>query len=82
MPGRDGTGPLGQGPRTGRGFGGRYCGRGYRNFANRFGFGPNQVANLSPQEEASLLKEDAKAIEEELKRINQRIDELEKNQNK
>ncbi len=34
MPGRDGTGPLGLGPRTGRGLG--YCGRG---FASRFGFG-------------------------------------------
>ena len=107
MPGRNGTGPLGQGSMTGRGFGNcnpnnvsrgvnrnhgsgyglgkgsgrgfrQNCGWGFRKFGNWFGFGQNPNTDLSPKEEANLLKENAKAVEEELKRINQRIDELEK----
>ena len=54
MPNRDGTGPAGGGPRSGRGagnctgqggagrFGGRGLGRGGRGFGRGFGFAPNQ----------------------------------------
>lgn len=97
MPGRDGRGPLGQGPMTGRGLGncnpgysglggygrGRgFFGRGFRKFGNWFGFGVNNAPVLSAQEESTLLKEDARAIEEELKRIQQRLSELEKESKK
>jgi hypothetical protein len=38
MPFGDGTGPLGQGPRTGRGMGGQGRGRGQNNFAGPGGY--------------------------------------------
>jgi hypothetical protein len=52
MPRGDGTGPLGYGPRTGRGMG--RC---------RF---PHQRQGLSKEEKLKLLKEDKKAIEKEI----------------
>lgn len=39
MPGRDGTGPMGAGPMTGRGFGGCYAGYGKGAGFAGFGFG-------------------------------------------
>ena len=39
MPGRDGTGPMGAGPMTGRGFGGCYAGYGRGAGVAGFGFG-------------------------------------------
>lgn len=72
MPRFDGTGPMGQGPRTGRGMGncpggmgfGRGRGFGYRNF-------------FTKKEEAEMLKEEKVALEEELKAVKERLSEIE-----
>lgn len=74
MPNLDGTGPMGQGPRTGRGFGpcGGGMGRGWggcgfgcgRGFGFRRFFSPkNKVATLEEQEK--MLEEELVAIREE-----------------
>lgn len=106
MPGFDGTGPRGQGPMTGGGFGpcnqragrgqygggrgmqrgmGRGRGGGYGMSARRFSgwyAGPPNPAGRwgfqapSSGEEMEVLKEQAGALEEELKAIKSRIDEL------
>ena len=115
MPAGDGTGPLGLGPRTGRGMG--YCAGfgvpGYANPGPRLGLGfgwgrgrgwrwwyratglpgwarfgypgiapgitPQGIApGVSPQDELSLLKEQAKFLEQQLKAVSQRMKELEK----
>ena len=59
MPGRDGTGPLGLGPRTGRGMGpcGRGLGRGFRGGFGR-GYGRNaqmQTVELSKEEQKKIV---------------------------
>jgi len=64
MPRYDGTGPLGQGPRTGWGLGpcgggtrrGWGCGCGYRRF-------------ISPKNELAALEDEEKTLEEELTAI-------------
>lgn len=71
MPRRDGTGPMGMGPMTGRGFGpccggygwGRGFGRGWR---------------MSKQERKEMLKEEAQYLKEDLKAVEQELAELEK----
>lgn len=80
MPGFDQTGPRGQGPMTGRGLGpcgggmrrGCGCGfgRGYGNgrFAGR--------AYLSKSEEIEELEDEAKAMESDLKALQERIAEV------
>lgn len=70
MPNQDKTGPMGQGPMTGRGFG--PCGGGYR------GFGRRRFRSLTKGEELEALKEEKKMMEEELKEIEERVSELEK----
>jgi len=60
MPRFDSTGPLGQGPRTGRGLG--PCGRGYG-----YGYGYRRFA--SPKNEAAALEDDIQTLEEELKTL-------------
>ena len=98
MPGGDRTGPMGMGPRTGRGAG--YCagypmqgsanavpgrGRGFGRGLGRgrgwgrgwFGYGEPNVPELTLQQEAEMLKKDAKAMQEEVQVINQRISDLE-----
>ena len=117
MPGGDRTGPLGQGPMTGRragycagysapgyansvpgrgrGFGyGRGFGRGRgwgRGFGRGFGFGwagypyaygnpymtPSYPADVTPKQEADMLRAEAKAMQEEIDAINQRVKDLE-----
>lgn len=68
MPNLDGTGPSGQGPRTGRGMGrGWGCCGGYRR-GRGFGFGrffsrKNNLADLEDQEK--ILEEELIAIREE-----------------
>ena len=69
MPRLDGTGPMGQGPMTGRGMGN--CGGGMR---RGFGFGcrrfispKNEIASLDEQER--MLKEELAIIQEEKKAI-------------
>jgi hypothetical protein len=68
MPRRDGTGPLGQGSMTGRGF---------RNMLRTTGFISGQ-GTLSQDQELSSLKEQAQTLESNLKGIQERITELEK----
>jgi len=102
MPAGNGTGPLGLGPRTGRGMG--YCaGFGVPGYANPgprlglgFGWGRGRgwrwwyratglpgwgrfgYPGVSPQDELSLLKEQAGFLEQQLKTVSQRMKELEK----
>jgi len=91
MPRGDGTGPAGMGPRTGRGMGycagyptpgymnpgfggqGRGLGRGmgWRRYAPPMYFSP-----MAPKEEKSMLTDEVKALEEQMKAIQQRLDEL------
>ncbi len=76
---------LGWGRGFGRGFGrgrGWGFGRGYRAYPyagayNYAGTGYPYAPNIAPKEEADMLKNDAKAIQEDLKNINARIAELE-----
>ena len=87
MPRRDGTGPMGAGPKTGRGFGpcawpagkqgrgmgfGRGYGRGYGWYA---GFCPF-AGKVTQKEELEILEDQANFLEEDLKGIKTRISEL------
>ncbi|MEA2112952.1 MAG: DUF5320 domain-containing protein [Patescibacteria group bacterium] len=73
MPKFDGTGPLGQGPRTGRGMGpcgggmGRGCGFGQGMGGRRF---------FSKKEESEMLDTEVGELEAELKAIKERLSEL------
>lgn len=66
MPGRDGTGPMGFGPMSGRGLGAFYgCRRGFgRNF-----FGKN--FSLTDKD---ILKEEKELLQKRLDDINKQID--------
>lgn len=74
MPNLDKTGPRGQGPRTGRGFG--LCG---------LGMGRGQSCrgcyffrrNITTEDELANLKEEEKILEEELAQIRQEKTDLE-----
>jgi len=71
MPRRDGTGPLGLGPRTGWGLG--PCGGGFgRGFGRFWRFG----SQVPPKDEKSILEEEAKILEDELKAVKDRLSEL------
>ena len=82
MPYQDGTGPSGQGPRTGRGLG--PCGAGFargRGFGQGFGRGRfggygSYRAPMTNREEREILTDDSKSLEEELKAIKERLSEL------
>jgi len=76
MPKFDGTGPQGQGPRTGWGMGpcggGMGCGRG-------FGFGQGTGGGrrfFSKKEESEILDTEVEDLEAELKAIKERLGEL------
>ena len=75
MPGFNRTGPLGYGPRTGRGMG--PCGRGFgRGFGRSFrAYTP---VPLTKEQEVTELKAEKQTIEQELKEIETRLNELEK----
>jgi len=90
MPGFDRTGPLGNGPMTGRGIGpcGRGTARGFRRGTGRglgMGFGRGFARSYAPTFEPVLTKEqeiadlraEKEAIAEELKTIDARLKELE-----
>ncbi|MBU5689764.1 MAG: DUF5320 domain-containing protein [Candidatus Aenigmatarchaeota archaeon] len=62
MPGRDGTGPLGQGPLTGRGLG--RC-RKHRD-----------IANISREEQRKILQSQLEQLEREKENIIRKINEL------
>lgn len=71
MPFKDRTGPLGQGPLTGRGFG--QCGKG-------LGFGrgiKGGFSSLTKEQAKDELKEYKKDLEEELKLVKDKLTELE-----
>ncbi|HLC57896.1 MAG TPA: DUF5320 domain-containing protein [Candidatus Nanoarchaeia archaeon] len=79
MPGMDGTGPMGLGQLTGRGFG--HCGCGMRRgFGRAFGFrrglgiGYGQVA-LTKEEERKILEAELKEVEAEKSEIEKRLKE-------
>ena len=79
MPFRDGTGPRGEGPLTGRGLG--PCGTG--NYPRRFarsgrGFKVREFTRpiYTKEEEKKLLEQDLKDIEQEKKEIQKRLKEL------
>jgi len=64
MPGFDGTGPMGQGPRTGRGMG--PCG-GMRHWLGCWGgYGRGFRRFISPKNELAALEEEEKMLEQEL----------------
>ena len=76
MPNFDGTGPNGFGPMTGRRMGA--CGRGGFARSGRRGafgwFGARRF--FSDSDEASSLEEEKKYLEEDLKNIKKRLDEI------
>jgi hypothetical protein len=81
MPFRDGTGPSGQGSRTGRGAGncagqggtGRFSGRGGRGRGFGRGFG---VLGAAPDQERSWLESQVKSLQVALQNITERLDAL------
>jgi len=81
MPQQDRTGPMGQGPLTGRGLG--PCGMGFgfgRGFGRGFGwrlFQPQfQPVQFSEADEKKILQEELKEIESEKTEIQKRLKEL------
>jgi len=79
MPNRDGTGPLGQGPLTGRGLGQccprRVSGRGRgRDFGRGFGF--TQPIELTKKEQKEILMAELKDLEAEKKQIEKTLKEM------
>ena len=80
MPGQDKTGPLGQGPLTGRGLG--PCGNGLgmrRGFGRSFGRArcpPKFAVGFSKEDEKKILEAELKEIETEKQEIVNRIKEL------
>lgn len=67
MPRLDGTGPMGYGPRTGRGFG--PCGGGMRRgFGCWGGYGYGRRF-ISPKNELAALEDEEKMLEKELAEI-------------
>ena len=85
MPRHDGTGPLGKGKMSGKGFG--PC-HGEAGIGRRMGFGSShgrgmciaraitQTALLSKEEQTGILNERLKEIETEKKAIESKLDEL------
>ena len=76
MPARDGTGPWGRGPLTGRGFGpcGSGAGPGFgRGFGRGFGGGrfafTGQPVELSKKEQIKILEEQKKELDARLKEL-------------
>jgi len=83
MPGLDGTGPMGYGPLTGRGFG--PCGRGFafrRGFRREFGwrywqrFPVTEPITLTKEEQKKILEAELKEIEAERQEIERKLKEL------
>ena len=79
MPGFNGAGPSGLGPKTGRGFG--PCGQGLRErgvyrMGCRRGYGVGYRAPITDKQEKEILTEDMNVLQEEIKTIKERIKEL------
>ena len=73
MPRMDGTGPMGYGILTGKGFG--LCGYGIRRRIGRF-FGYTRPAALSETEEKKVLEAELKEINLEKQEIEKRLKEI------
>ncbi len=73
MPRFDGTGPLGYGPRTGRGMG--FCGGGM-GWGRGYGRGIGWRNFYTRKEESEMLKDEQAALEEELKAVKERLAEI------
>ena len=81
MPRFDGSGPLGLGPGTGRGLGPCSAGLGWRRgFGRGFGWrrfwGYLRRSPMSKKEEVEMLTDEAAVLEDELKAIKERLNEL------
>ncbi len=79
MPNKDGTGPLGQGPQTGRGLG--PCGGGMRRglgrgFGRGLGLRCNRLLTLTEAEEKKILEAELKEIDLEKQEIEKRLKEM------
>ncbi len=79
MPAQDKTGPMGQGPLTGRGLG--PCGRGMRRGFGRglgrgCGFRYAEPVVLNEKEEKKILETELKEIELEKQEIEKRLKEI------
>ena len=66
MPGQDGTGPAGYGPRSGRGLG--PCGRGFRRGFGRC-WAPYTYYQPTKEEEVKVLEAEKAEIEARLKEL-------------
>ena len=83
MPGRDGTGPIGRGPITGRGFGfcntgpvGYGCGWG-RGFGRNRGFEGNYpIGETVVKTQKEFLEEQKAILENRLQVISQQLEDL------
>jgi len=73
MPRLDQTGPLGYGPRTGRGMG--PCGAGM-GWGKGFGRGFGWRRFWTQKEEKEMLADEAQSLEQELKAIKERLAQL------
>jgi hypothetical protein len=86
MPFRNGTGPSGQGPRTGRGAGncagqggaGRFVGHGFARGGRGRGFGFGCGFGIAPEQERPWLENQAQALQAALQSITERLDALKK----
>ncbi len=84
MPNLNGTGPRGIGPRTGRGMGNCAPGNNRRfGFGRGYGAGRGRARFFNPpqaieQEEKQILQDELKALREETKQIESRLEELKK----
>jgi hypothetical protein len=88
MPGGDRTGPLGEGPLTGRGLGpcgrglargrGMGFGRGFRRMAFAQAPAYRETVELSKEEKVKILEADKAEVEAELKAIEKELKELTK----
>ncbi len=79
MPGFDQTGPLGQGPMTGRGLGPCGGGMGYgRGFGRGYGrgFGWRRWVQPTAKEEKEMIQEEMSALKEQIKILEDRFKEL------
>ncbi len=84
MPYRDGTGPLGQGSRTGHGAGncagaggvGRIGGRGFNRRGTGRGF--SRGLEMAPEQDRSWVENQIQSLRSALKSISDQLDELKK----
>jgi len=75
MPFGDRTGPMGQGPMTGRGLG--FCGQGgNRAYGRGFGRGFGYRRFYTQREEGEMIESEVQELEQELKAAKERLGEL------